>query len=79
MLKVYDYKCENGHVHEMFMRPADTQAVYCPTCEQPMTRQLSAPRCALDGVSGHFPGAAMKWERAHEKAGRGTHFQGEGS
>ena len=73
MIRVYDYKCPAGHVHELFIQSDDIGTQPCPTCWQPAIRQLSAPPFVLEGHSGHFPGRAMKWEREHEKAGRGSH------
>jgi len=74
MIRVYDFVCPDGHRHERFV-PSDMTVSLCPTCGAPATRAPSAPPFILDGASGHFPGKALKWEREHEKAGRGTHYE----
>lgn len=71
MIKVYDFRCVNGHVFEKFVK-SGSQECRCD-CGAEATKLVSAPSFALDGASGHFPGAHMKWVREHEKAGRKTH------
>lgn len=68
MIKVYDYRCNNGHHFEKFTTQDSVTAV-C-SCGADAKRIPSATQCKLEGWSGSFPGAAMKWEREHEKAGR---------
>lgn len=72
MIRVFDFVCDNGHRHEAFVNDR-VEIVRCPECELHAVRAPSAPPFILDGASGHFPGKAMKWEREHEKAGRGSH------
>ena len=74
MIRVFDYQCPEGHVTEMFVS-AEAGDQPCPVCGQVAARKPAAPPCILEGHSGHFPGRAMKWEREHEKAGRGSHYQ----
>ena len=72
MIRVFDFVCPEGHRHEHFVsNTVDT--LDCPTCGANSHRAPSSPPFILDGASGHFPGRAMKWEREHEKAGRGSH------
>ena len=59
MIKVYDFRCENGHVYEKFVDPSDTTS-RCK-CGDGATKMLSAPPFILDGHSGEFPGRNMKW------------------
>lgn len=68
MIKVFDFKCTNGHVFEEFVE-AGTQTARCG-CGANATKIASATQCVLDGHSGHFPGRHMKWVREHEQAGR---------
>ena len=68
MIRVFDFECAAGHRSERFVQD-NTDSVPCD-CGLPAARQLSAPAISLDGASGHFPGAAMKWERDHEKAAK---------
>jgi hypothetical protein len=66
MIRVYDFRCSNGHVVEHFI-DHDCHAVQCPHCDQLALRMLPAPRSALDPISGHFPGATMGWERKRDE------------
>jgi len=34
-------------------------------CGATALRQMSTPRVFLEGVTGDFPGAAMKWDKKH--------------
>lgn len=60
-MKVFDYLCPNGHRTELFAS-VPTETTECMCGEQAL-KQLSAPQFKLEGVSGSFPGAAMKWEK----------------
>lgn len=65
MLKVFDFVCSNGHYFEEFVS-GDVTMSRCG-CGADAKRVLSATPFYLDGSSGHFPGAASKWEREHER------------
>jgi len=64
-MRVFDFVCRNGHRHEHFV-PNGTTEVVCDTCGTEARKVISAPSFKLEGWSGSFPGAAMKWERDHE-------------
>ena len=68
MLKVFDFKCSNGHVFEEFVESGTTTS-RCG-CGADATKIVSATQCVLDGASGDCPGQHMKWVREHEKAAR---------
>jgi len=68
MIKVYDFKCTNGHYFEEFV-DADATTSRCG-CGANATRVVSATPCVLEGASGDFPGRHIKWVREHEQAGR---------
>ena len=68
MFKVYDFRCDNGHVTEEFVESTVTTS-RCG-CGANSTRMVSAPSFYLNGSDGSFPGAHMKWVKEHEKAGR---------
>ena len=69
MLKIYDYRCEAGHVAEQMVRdPADI--LPCPECGEPSKRIITPIRCKLDHS---FPGEALKWAKKHEDEGRMKH------
>ena len=71
MIRVFDFKCDRGHVREYFVRHT-TVATQCMVCQEQglpslyAHRQISAPQAKLDGCSGDFPSAASKWERTRE-------------
>lgn len=62
MIRVFDFKCDDGHVFERFV-PSDTTKAICPECGKVGLKQLAAPRCQLEGITGAFPGAYHAWER----------------
>lgn len=64
MIRVFDFRCVNGHVSEHFVD--HETAVQCPECDQLALRQLAAPRAKLEPFSGAFPGAAAAWEKRRE-------------
>lgn len=69
-MKVFDFECSNGHITEKFCRNGGLIGT-CDTCGETLRQDMkiiSAPRFMLEGVSGDFPGAAMKWDQRHEKA-----------
>ena len=68
MIKVYDFRCDNGHLFEKFVESGTT--VSRCDCGANSTRVASATKCVLDGSSGDFPGRHMKWVREHEEVGR---------
>jgi hypothetical protein len=68
MIKVFDFRCTNGHVFEKFV-DQDTTTTRCG-CGANATKIVSATQCILDGSTGDFPGRHMKWVREHEEAGR---------
>jgi len=68
MYKIYDFRCQNGHVFEEMVESGITTS-RCG-CGANATKMVSAPKCVLEGHSGDFPGRHMKWVREHEQAGR---------
>jgi hypothetical protein len=67
-MRVADYKCSKGHLFEQFSNATVAPLWATCDCGQLAEKVLSAPRFALEGVTGDFPGAAMKWEQRHEKS-----------
>jgi Zn finger protein HypA/HybF involved in hydrogenase expression len=64
MRRLYDARCTSCKtISEVFGREDDD--FRCGVCDSPAKRIISPVKCKLEGVSGDFPGAAMKWERAH--------------
>lgn len=69
MRRIYDVRCTScSEISEVFGRATDE--FRCGACDAPAKRIISPVKCHLEGVSGSFPGAAMKWEREHTKAGK---------
>jgi len=67
MYKIYDFRCDNGHIFEEMVGSGVTTS-RCG-CGSNAIKMPSAPKCVLEGHSGDFPGRHMKWVREHEKAG----------
>lgn len=67
MIRVRDYRCNScDRLFEVFGHEfASTES--CPFCGDEARMQLSAPRIDLEGTTGSFPGAAMRWERKREQ------------
>ena len=66
MLRVFDFICPDGHRSEQFVSN-QTDETKCPICDKHAYKAVSAPNVKLEGWSGSFPGAAMKWERKHRE------------
>lgn len=68
MIKVFDFRCTNGHLFEDFVDSSVT--VSRCGCGANATKVMSATKCVLEGYSGDFPGRHMKWVREHKEAGK---------
>jgi len=66
MIRVFDFLCPSGHLQERFTS-VETETIDCQVCGTNAFRQLSTPRVKLEGITGDFPGAAMKWEKKHRE------------
>lgn len=65
MRKIFDVRCTSCNtVFEEFGYADDT---YRCECGGDAKRIISPVKCSLEGASGDFPGAAMKWERDHNR------------
>ena len=67
MIKVFEFKCDQGHIFEEFVEAGAT--ISRCDCGANATKIVSATRHVLEGASGDFPGRHSKWLREHEKAG----------
>jgi len=67
MFRLYDFKCTSEHITEELV-DADVREIPCPDCGQPAQRVQSPIAFRLPPTG--FPGAAHKWAKAHEKAGK---------
>ena len=68
MIKVFDFKCTNGHIFEEFVDSTVTTS-RCG-CGANAPRIASATSFILDGSTGDFPGRHIKWIKEHEEAGQ---------
>jgi hypothetical protein len=67
-MKVFDFRCEEGHVKEAFVRTGEEDQIRpCAECGSNSSRIISAPTVVLDPISGAFPGATMKWARDRQQ------------
>jgi len=64
-LRLFDFECANGHVHEALVQP-NVRVALCPRCGCKAHRLISPVRSQLDGTSGDFPTAADQWEKRRE-------------
>lgn len=70
MLMLFDFECSHcNHRMEKLVK-SDVRHADCPECGGSMYRCISPVRSRLEGISGHFPDAADKWAKQHNKAGR---------
>lgn len=61
-LRIFDFLCEEGHLHEHFVSYEVTE-VSCKDCSKPALKQLSAPTIYLEPFSGLHPSASDRWAR----------------
>ena len=69
MKRMFEFRCGENHTIEKYI-DEEVNAVECPFCQCMSLRIISAPRIALEGVTGDFPTAADAWARKHEEATR---------
>jgi len=77
MKRIFEFKCGESHITESYI-DEEVNAIECPTCQCMSLRVISAPRIALEGVTGDFPTAADAWARKHEEATRIANKRREG-
>lgn len=66
MALLFDFKCEQGHVHER-MATHDTNELPCRECGKQAKKMISPVRSKLDPISGDFLGATVKWMKNREQ------------
>lgn len=64
MRRIFDFQCDEGHNTERYI-DSETRTINCPVCGKPAVRQIAAANFILEGVTGDFPGAAMRWDKRH--------------
>lgn len=65
MKRFYEFQCSEHGVFEEYLEY--TKQTPCPTCGKLADKIISTPRISLEGVTGDFPGAAMKFDRVHRQ------------
>lgn len=65
-LRIFEFLCPCGVRREALVDPS-VREIQCPGCDLPATRVISAPRVALEGVTGAFPTAADAWVARREE------------
>jgi len=64
--RMFDFRCAVSG--EMFERYADASLTHCRCeCGAEAKRLISPSNVVLEGVTGDFPGAKIKWERKREE------------
>jgi putative FmdB family regulatory protein len=67
-MPLYDYVCKPcDTIFEAFNSMDNRDTAPCPKCGEECSMKLTAPRVALDPISGDFPGATMAWERKRKE------------
>ena len=77
MKRLYEFRCAEGHTTESYV-DEKVNTIECPVCQLIALRVISAPRIALEGITGDFPTAADAWARKHEEATRIAYKRREG-
>ena len=60
--RIFEFICAEDHLTEAYI-DAEKRTTDCKVCGHPAIRIISKPMVKLEGVTGDFPDAAMKWER----------------
>lgn len=67
-MPLYDYYCEKcDDVFEALVKIDTRMNQPCPECKSMSHMKMSAPRIALDPISGDFPGATFQWEKRRKQ------------
>lgn len=62
MKRIFEFICSNDHLTEKYIED-NIRYCKCSICGKDASRRVSAPRIALEGITGSFPGAADAWVR----------------
>lgn len=65
MKRFYEFQCPDDGVFEEYTEY--TKQYACPKCGKLADKIISTPRISLEGVTGDFPGATMKFDRIHRQ------------
>jgi hypothetical protein len=68
MIRVFDFRCENGHLFEDFVEQ-DVTTSRCG-CGANARKVIAQVNFALDGTDPGFPTAWDRWKKDHENAAK---------
>jgi len=60
--RIFEFVCVEGHITDAYI-DSETRITKCIECGNSASRIISTPMVKLEGVTGAFPGAAMRWEQ----------------
>jgi len=64
--KIFEFKCIKCEaIHDEYTEYKSSST--CPSCGSVSEKIISAPRVALEGITGSFPGAADAWVKKHKQ------------
>jgi hypothetical protein len=63
--RIFEFTCVKGHTTDKYIDESE-KVIVCPHCGNDASRIISTPTISLEGITGHFPGAAAKWEQRRE-------------
>lgn len=64
--RLFDFKCDSGHVFEKYT-DVNTRTLHCPSCGDYSERQMSAPTIPLDVLGPNWASDRAK-KQAKEKS-----------
>ena len=67
---LFDYRCTECETVSEHLVHKGTEVVTCTDCGAPAKKMIPAPRSKLEPFTGDFPGAAIKWAKAHEQGAK---------
>jgi hypothetical protein len=65
-MRVFDFECSNGHVHEHFVK-GEPEHIECKDCGERAYRKISCPTFKLEGITGDYPTAYDAWEKKRKQ------------
>lgn len=76
MRTINDYRCHGCDAISEHFVENDITEVECQDCGDIATKIISPVNFTLEGVSGSFPGAAMKWDKRRQEKMKQERKQG---
>ena len=76
MRTINDYRCHDCGIAQEHFVENGTETVTCQSCSGVATKIISPVQFTLEGVSGSFPGAHMKWDKRRQEKMKQERAQG---